>query len=135
MIEKARKLLDQGGYTCVICGENLTLTARERGVKPLADWLEEGRNLAGCWAADKVVGKATAYLYCLLKVRGVWARVMSRPALEVLRANGIEARYEELAEHIINRRGDGMCPFEQAVLEAADPTAAWTLIRQKLQKP
>ena len=134
MIEKARKLLDQGGYTCVICGEDLTLTARERGVKPLADWLEEGRNLAGCWAADKVVGKATAYLYCLLKVRGVWARVMSRPALEVLRANGIEARYEELAEHIINRRGDGMCPFEQAVLEAPDPASAWTLIRQKLQK-
>ena len=134
MMEKARKLLDQGGYTCVICGEDLTLTTRERGVKPLADWLEEGRNLAGCWAADKVVGKATAYLYCLLKVRGVWARVMSRPALEVLRANGIEARYDELAEHIINRRGDGMCPFEQAVLEAADPTAAWTLIRQKLQK-
>lgn len=135
MIEKARKLLDQGGYTCVVCGEDLTLTARERGVKPLADWLEEGRSLAGCWAADKVVGKATAYLYCLLKVRGVWARVMSRPALEVLRANGIEARYDELAEHIINRRGDGMCPFEQAVLDAADPTAAWTLIRQKLQKP
>lgn len=133
MIDQAKRLLDEGNYTCVICGENLTLTAVERGVKPLAAWLEEGRNLAGCWAADKVVGKATAYLYCLLKVRGVYARVMSRPALEVLRANGIEARYNNLAEYIINRRGDGMCPFEQAVLEAESPASAWPLIRQKLQ--
>ena len=133
MIEKARKMLEQGSYTCVICGENLTLTATERGVKPLAAWLEEGRNLENCWAADKVVGKATAYLYCLLKVRGVYARVVSRPALEVLRANGIEARYDTLAEYIINRRGDGMCPFEQTVLESDDPASAWALIRQKLE--
>ena len=132
-MENAKELLVSGGYTCVITDGDRVLTSTLRGVKPLVQFLESGRDLTGFSAADKVVGKATAYLYCLLKVRGVYARVMSRAALEVLRANGIEARYDNLAEYIINRRGDGMCPFEQAVLEAENPASAWPLIRQKLQ--
>ena len=124
MIEKARKLLDQGGYTCVVCGENLTLTARERGVKPLADWLEEGRNLAGCWAADKVVGKATAFLYVLLKVRAVYAPVMSRPAIGVLDRYGIEASYDTATDRIFNRDRSGFCPMETAVQDIETPESA-----------
>ena len=134
MIEKAKRLLDEGGYTCVLCGAGGTLTARERGVKPLADWLQNGVLLHGFCAADKVVGKATAFLYCMLEVRSVYGRVMSAPALQVLQSHGITAQYDTLVEHIVNRAGDGICPFEQAVWDVTEPEEAWQKIRQKLDR-
>ena len=132
MIEQAKRLLDEGGYTCVLCGAGETLTARERGVKPLANWLQNRASLRGFCAADKVVGKATAFLYCMLDVRAVYGRVMSAPALQVLQDHGITAQYDILVEHIINRAGDGICPFEQAVWDVTDPKDAWQRILQKL---
>lgn len=132
MIEKAKELLGQGGCTCVVCGEGMTLTARSRGVKPLVNWLQSGVDLRGCCAADRVVGKATAFLYCLLRVKTVYGRVMSEPALEVLLSHGIATQYDVLAEHIINRAGDGICPFEEAVWDVTEPEKAWQRIQQKL---
>ena len=134
MIEKAKNVLATGVYTCVVCGEAVTMTAVERGVKPLVAWLQSGTDLRDCCAADKVVGKATAFLYCLLGVRAVYGRVMSVPALAVLQAGGIEAQYEMLVPHIINRAGDGICPFEKAVENISDPQMARRIILQKMQR-
>jgi hypothetical protein len=87
-----------------------------RGVKPLVIWLSSGEDFHGFSAADKVIGKATAFLYVLLGVKAVYASVISEGALDVLTKNGIDTQYGCVVEHIINRAGDGICPFEQAVL-------------------
>lgn len=131
-LQNARQMLDAGGYTCVIrCGEE-TFTATTRGVKPLVSWLDAGMDFSGGSAADKVVGKATAFLYCLLGVRAVYAHVMSQGAAEVLRAAGIEAQYGKLVPGIINRAGTGPCPFEAAVSHVAAPADALPVIHQKM---
>lgn len=128
----ARELLNTGNCTCVLKKEDTLYTATERGVKPLVRWLTEGTDLKDFCAADKVVGKATAYLYCLLEVRAVHAHVMSRSAAQVLNGNGIEAAYDMLVENIINRQGNGICPFEAAVLEIDSPGDALSAIRAKM---
>lgn len=128
---KAQTLLETGDYTCVVCREDTVHTATERGVKPLLNWLEEGLDLAQFSAADRVVGRATAFLYVLLGVKEVYARVMSRPAAQVLTAYGITAYPGKLVDGIINRKGDGPCPFEAAVLEIEDPQEALHAIRAK----
>jgi len=130
-LNTACALLDSGDYTCVVCRGELLHTATERGVKPLLDWVENGLDLAGFSAADRVVGRATAFLYALLGVTAVYARVMSRPAAAVLERYGIAAHAGTLVEGIINRRGDGPCPFEAAVLEIEDAAAALEAIREK----
>ena len=130
-LQTACALLGAGDYTCVACLGSTQYTATERGVKPLLGWLEAGFDLGGFSAADRVVGRATAFLYVLLGVKEVYARVMSRPAAEVLAAHGIAAYPGQLVEGIINRRGDGPCPFEAAVLEITDPAAALDAIRAK----
>ena len=83
-MNKARSLLEAGDYTCVLCRGDAVFTATERGVKPLLNWLESGLDLRNFSAADRVVGRATAFLYRLLGVKAVYARVMSYPAAEVL---------------------------------------------------
>ena len=130
-LSKAKRILTEGAHTCVLCRGDAVYTADDRGVKPLVDWLDSGLDLRGFSAADKVVGRATAFLYVLLGVRAVHALVMSTPAREVLEAAGIPAFCDTETKGIINRRGDGPCPFENAVLGITDPMEALTAIRKQ----
>ena len=127
----ARTLLDSGDYTCAVCRDSVSYTATERGVKPLLDWLNNGTDLRGFSAADRVVGRGAAFLYCLLGVKEVYARIMSRPAAEVLQAYGIQATAGTLVDGIINRKGTGPCPFEAAVMDITDAGEAFIAIQRK----
>lgn len=130
-LERARKIFASGNYTCVLCRGEVTLTSTERGVLPLLDWLDGEKRMAGFSAADKVVGRAAAFLYVLLEAREVYADVMSEGAVDVLSKYGIPFGYGALAEKIINRRGDGFCPMEQAVTGIDSPGQALEAIREK----
>ena len=130
-LQKARSLLESGNYTCVVCKEDSVYTTTQRGVAPLLNWLDAGTDLAGFSAADRVVGRGAAFLYCLLGVKEVHARVMSYPAEEVLLAHGIAASSDTHVPGIINRAGTGPCPFEAAVLKIQDAQAALIAIREK----
>lgn len=129
---EAKEILISGGYTCVLTDGQTVYTSTERGVKPLVRFLESGQIPAGLSAADKVVGRATAYLYALLKVKEVYSQIISQPAVNVLQDSGIHVRYDKLVPNIINRKGDGICPFEAAVMELYDPDRAYTAIREKM---
>ena len=133
-LQNACRLLEGGEYTCVICRGEEVHTAATRGVKPLVNWLDAGLDVRNGSAADRVVGKATAFLYCLLGVRAVYARVMSRSAAGVLENAGIQVRYGKLVPGIINRAGTGPCPFEAAVDHVSDPSQALSVIHRKMEE-
>ncbi len=133
-LSQAKTELLSGGYTCVIRRGQAQFTSQARGVRPLVGWYAAGQDFSGFCAADKVVGKATAFLYVLLGVRSVYALVISRSALDTLKNAGIHAEYDTLVENIINRAGDGICPFEQAVLDIAQPQLAYRAIRAKMEQ-
>ena len=90
----------------------------------MLDWLEQGVELTGFSAADKIVGKAAALLFVLANVSEVYGEVMSEAGLAVLRQHHIPCSYNTLAPYIINRRGDGMCPMEQTIHTIDDPAVA-----------
>ena len=66
--------------------------------------------------------------------RAVYARVMSRPAAQVLETAGIQASWETLVEGIQNRQNDGPCPMEAATRQIDDPEEALTAIRTTLER-
>lgn len=129
---KARQLLADGNYTCVLCKGEAVRTSHHRGVRPLMELLDG--DVAGFSAADKVVGKATALLYCLLGIRALWAGVISDAALEVLEAHGIPVQWETRVSQIRNRQNTGRCPMEQATEHISDPQDAPAAIRAKLDE-
>ena len=131
-LEKAKSLLVSEGYTCVLTDGVAVYTSTRRGVKPLVDFLQSETNFSGFFAADKVVGRATAYLYVLLGIKELYAQVISQPAAAVLQTYGIAVRYDTLVPNIINRAGDGICPFEAAVMDITDPQSAYTAILHKM---
>lgn len=115
--EKAKTLLESGEPTLVLCSKTKTITSAERGVKTLLAFVKEKKNLKGFSAADKVVGKGAAALFCLLGIKELYTPLISEGARGLLEENGIEVFFDEEVKNIINRKGDGICPVESALGE------------------
>ena len=131
-MNRARTLLDKGAYTVVLCRGDETYTDTRRGVAPLLALLDAGADVTAFAAADKVVGKAAAFLYLRLGVAAVHGGVMSIPAYDLLMTNRVAATCDTLVPAIRNRAGDGYCPMEQVSLPHTDPAEAEIAIRAKL---
>ena len=131
-LERAKSLLQSGGYTCVLCKGDIVHTSHHRGVRPLLELL--GTDVSGFCAADKVVGKATALLYRLLKVKAVHAQVISQVALQALQNSPVSVFWDCKVDYIKNRTGDGRCPMEQATEGIDDPQEALVAIQNKLKE-
>lgn len=134
MLQQAKIYLETGDFTCVVCGQRDTYRSTRRGVAPLLQWLDEGVDMMGFSAADRVVGRGAAFLYRLLGVREVYGQVMSVAAVKVLRSGGIEASWGTLTEQIRNRQGTGRCPMEEATDGITDPEEALEAIRRRLEQ-
>ena len=136
-ISRARSVLSEGFTFVGVCGEEIK-TSSERGVRPLLSLLDSGISLDGFSCADKVVGKGAAHLYVLLKVKHLYADVISAHALELLIKNNVSVEYGTLCDEIKNRAKTGRCPIETATLDIDDSARALELIRitlDRLSKP
>ncbi len=133
-LRKAKEQLLSGAYTCVLYGDDKFVVSTQRGVAPLVKWLKSGQDFKGYYAADKVIGKATAFLYILLGIKAVYAGVISKSALSVLQEHDIVTEYDKQVKNIINRKGDGICPFEAAVLDVDSAETAYEIIKCKMKE-
>jgi hypothetical protein len=133
-LEKAKAYLKTENCTCVLCKDDALYHSHHRGVRPLLEFLDSGKDFSGFSAADKVVGKATAYLYCLLGVQAVHAGVLSDAAAAVFTKAGIPFSCETQVPFIRNRTNTGLCPMETATKDIDDPHLALTAIRETLKK-
>ena len=71
-LELAKRNL--AGHTICLCKDGRLLTSDKRGISPMMDFIEEDCDVAGYSVADKIVGKAAAFLFVLARVREVYAR-------------------------------------------------------------
>ena len=85
-------------------------------------------------AADKIVGRAAAFLYVLLGVKEVYAEVLSEKARPVFDRYGITVFSGTETEEIINRDKTGICPMEKAVENTENPEEARRKIEETLEK-
>ena len=133
-LEKAKMLLNRTDNTCVMYDGQIILADKRRGVRPLLDLIENKTDVTGFAAADKVVGKAAAFLYCLLGVQHLYAKVISEPAYLVLKDAHIYIEYDQLVPAIQNRTKDGFCPMERAVWDISTPQEALDAIYHTLEQ-
>lgn len=133
-LETAKNHLKDSNSTLVLCKGDKIIFSEEKGVSPMLNLLEEKTDLYGFSAADRVVGKAAAMLFSLAEVKEIYAEVISRPAAEFLTQAGITFSYGEMTEYIINRKGDGKCPMELAVMDISDPADGHAAIIKRLNE-
>ena len=124
LLSRAMTMLQTQEYSCVLCDDNRVLTSKRTGIAPLLSLLDAGEDLRGMAAADRIVGKAAAFLLLCGGVRAVYGEVMSRKARELLEHEGVLVRYGTLVDAIRNRADTDICPMERAVLALNDPADA-----------
>ena len=127
-------MASQPSLTCVLCRGETVYQSEKKGVAPMMGFLDDGIDLCGFCAADRVVGRAAAFLFVLAGVRALYTEVISEGALQVLEDHQIPVTYKTRAPYIINRRGDGRCPMETAVEGIDDPEAAREAIRETMAR-
>ena len=128
-------LLHAGGYSLVVRNGADTRTFNGRGIADLHHLLHcEPSLLCGALVADKVVGKGAAALMILGGVKALHADVVSTQALLLLRDSGIEVTFGHEVPHIINRKGDGMCPVEALCSNCTTAAECLPLIDEFINK-
>lgn len=133
LINYSKKRLSDGAYTCVLYNGESEIVSSERGVSFLLGLYESGKDYSDYVSADKVVGKGAALLYVLLGIKEIHANVISESALDVMKKQNIICTYDTLVPHIINRRGDGICPIESATMDIENPQDAPRVIVETLR--
>ena len=131
-LERLKKMMHSGNFTCVIETANEVFTSVQRGVKPLLEFLDSGKDFRDAYASDKVIGKAAAFIYVKLGISKLYTDVISEPALEILTAYSVDVEYGELVKVIRNRVGDGFGPMETAVWSINDPDKAIATMKIRL---
>lgn len=111
------EVLRHGSHTLAVASGGTVRTFGRRGVADLHTLLtEEPGLLRGASVADKVTGKGAAALMMLGGVAEMHTDVISESALGLLAQSGMTVHYDRAVPHIVNRRGDGMCPVETLCL-------------------
>lgn len=134
-LSEITQLLHQDNYSCVVRNSVETQTFSRQGVQDLLSLLEERPEfLCNALVADKVVGKGAAAMMILGKVAGVYAAVISKPALDLLTAHNINVKYDTIVPNIINRTHTGVCPVEQLCLPLSSLSDMYNAISHFVHK-
>ena len=131
--QKAKEEYSTGKYTLVLCKNEDIITSDLTGIRPLLKVFDEKKECKGYSAADKIIGRAAAFLYTLLEVKNLYGEVMSKGAIEILKKAGINFEYKTLTDFIENRQKNGICPMDEAVQNIDNPIDACEAIRNKMK--
>jgi len=102
-----------------------------KGIFDLLHASKEKGAFKGACVADKIVGRAAAFLYSRCSPDYLYAGVLSEGGAEILRENKISFSCGTLTEAIMNRAGTGICPMDDAVKNTQDADVAYTLILKR----
>ncbi len=130
-LEMAVRILKENEYTCVaVKDQEIIYTSKERGVKPILQAIENDRLcLKGTVLADKVIGKAAAFLAVCGGIREIYTDVISENGKAVLEKYQISVQYNKLVSVIINRKGTDLCPMEKLTSNIESPEEALEAIK------
>ena len=131
--QKAKEEYNSGKYTLVICKGEDIIKSDVTGIRPVMTLIDSKKDYKGYSAADKIVGRAAAFLYTLLQVKNLYGETMSKGAVEILKNAGIYYEYKTSTDYIENRQKTGMCPMDEAVKDIDNPKDAYEAIRNKIK--
>lgn len=118
---------------CAVLKDGRFFKSYERGIKPIMEQLKDDAHFfENAILADKVVGKAAAFLAVYSKVSGVYAKTVSAPALSVLKEYNIPCEFDCLVERIENRTKTGLCPMESLCMNITTPEDAYLTLKNKI---
>lgn len=132
-LDNAKELLIDD-RTCVLVKGTSVLINKEKGIAPIMNYLNNGEDIKDYSVADRIVGKAAAYLFICAGIKEIYGEVMSTKAMEILNEYNIPFEYKIKTDHIINRKKDDICPMEKTVQDINDPIEAYITLKNKVSQ-
>lgn len=131
-LEHAKNEFMQRNLGFIIVSDSRILAeSKEKGVAPF--YFAVAKNVKGGSVADKIVGKAVAFLCAYSGVVSVYTPVISQPALDVLNDYTIHVEVDKVVPMILNREKNGQCPIEALIMECTTPEEAYTVLKKKFE--
>lgn len=130
-LERAKHRLKENDLSLVVVrNRKIIFETESHGVKGFLEATElQGKELAGSSVADRVVGRAVAFLSAHFQVSAVFAVVMSEEGVRVLEDNSIFYQFEKCVPNILDPRRNDICPFEKLALTFTTPEDAYKKLR------
>ena len=105
------------------------------GINGLLQAIEKlSTKLDGSSVADKIVGRAAALLIIYSRIKEVYAVMLSREGLKVLKENDISIEYDRLVPKVLVRTSMSICPFEKFSLTIESPNDAYRMLKDCTDK-
>jgi hypothetical protein len=102
--------------TVWICrGHDILFQSTRKGIAPLIEYIDTyGSSPGDIIAYDRVIGNAAALLLEKAGCMAVFSVIGSELAEKTLQSLDITYSFAHVVPYIVNRTGEGMCPFEKA---------------------
>ena len=126
-LEIAKNWLEKNDLSLVIVkNKKIVFETKEKKILGFIDAIEKiGKVMNGASLADKVVGKAVAFLCVYKKVDAVYAKVLSKKAKSLFEQWKTNFEYKFLVEEILNNNQNNICPFELKAKDLKEPKKAY----------
>jgi formylmethanofuran dehydrogenase subunit E len=130
-LETAKKRLDEKSLTLSIVKNcKIIFETASHGVSGFLEAIETvGDQLEEASIADRIVGKAIAFLCVYAKVKAVYTVILSKEAKAVFEKNMMYHEWDSLVENILNINKTGICPFEKLAKEISNPNSAYRKLK------
>ena len=130
--EEAIDMIKSGKATCITVKNNKILNAASPiGISYLLN-LYDKDELDGVFLADTIIGKAAAMVLTKGGAKACYGYTVSESGLKWLNEHNIPVSYTNLTSVIHNRKGDGICPMEETVLNIDNADEAITALNRKV---
>ena len=111
-------------------GDRLLFTSKERGIKPLVEYIDRAIPCEGpVKILDKVVGNAAALLSVKAGAKKVYGLLGSEIAVKTLDKYNVECDFIKVVPYIQNNEKQGICPFEKLSIDKS-PSEFYEMVKQ-----
>ena len=128
----AKNWLEKNDLSLVIVKNGkLVFETKEKKILGFIDAIEKiGDNMNGSSIADKVVGKAVAFLCIYKKANSVYAKILSEKAKHLFEQWNIIFEYDSLVQEILDTNQNNVCPFELKAKNLNSPKKAFYELKE-----
>ena len=133
-LELAREVLSTTDSSIVVISYGKIWKKKKgEGIKPILEVIEEmGEDIHGSVIGDRFLGRASALLCRYVKAQGVYSPQGTKTGIALLIMGGVPCQVGELIPQIMNRNGDGLCPFEKMLKDVGSPDEAYKILKEKV---
>jgi len=133
-LELAREVLSTTDSSIVVISYGKIWKKKKGdGIKPILEVIEEmGEDIHGSVIGDRILGRASALLCRYAKAQGVYSPQGTKTGIALMIMGGVPCQVDELIPQIMNRNGDGLCPFEKMLKDVDTPEEAYKILKDKV---